>query len=190
MHTMSFDDLGKLPQGPVARILSQNNVRLQTTLTTPAGAPAARVLEALHSQHATLDMLQLLAHALPAREATWWACLAAREMGAVTASVTAAEAWVRQPGFESRLAARTALEAVATDDDTGFCAMAACFADGTMGPGALDDHAAPPGAVGAAVYGMVLIAVYADPAQTPTRQLDFLTRGLNIARGGSGQSEP
>lgn len=190
MNSISFDDLTKLPQGPVARVLSQSNVKLQTTLTTPAGAPAAQVLESLYRQDAPLDMLQVLAHALPARQATWWACLAAREMGATTAAVTAAEAWVRQPGFETRLAAREALETVKTDDDTGFCAMAACFADGTMGPGALDDHAAPPGSVGAAVYGMLLIAIYADPAQTPRRQADFLVCGLNIARGGSGKSEP
>ncbi|WP_299963770.1 hypothetical protein [uncultured Roseobacter sp.] len=185
-----MDDLSKLPRGPLARILTRNGVTLQTALDAPAGAPASAVLEELTEKRATLDMLQLLAHALPAREATWWACLAARQMGAQSTAVSAAEAWVRQPGFDTRLAARAALDAARPDDDTAFCALAACFADGTMGPGELDDHPAPPGAVGAAVYGMLLIAIYANETDAEARTGLFLTRGLDIARGGNGQREP
>lgn len=190
MSEDSFDDLRKLPGGPAARILTQNSVTLQTQLDAPAGASAAQILAELHSKAAELDMLQVLAHTLPPREATWWACLAAREMGAATPSVSAAEGWVRQPGFDTRLAAREALDAAKPDDDTVFCAMAACFADGTMGPGEYDDYPAPPGAVGAAVYGILLIAIFADETAAEQRRSGFLEAGLNIARGGNGQSEP
>lgn len=190
MFDPSFDDLCKLSQGPAGRVLAQHNVRLQTELESPAGAPAAAILEEFHRKGAELDMMQVLAHTLPPREATWWACLAAREMGAETRAVAVAEAWVRQPGFETRLAAREALDSAKQDDDTAFCAMAACFADGTMGPGEFDDHQAPPGAVGAAVYGMLLIALFADETAVATRGSLFLKCGLDIARGGNGQSEP
>ncbi|WP_299772574.1 hypothetical protein [uncultured Tateyamaria sp.] len=185
-----FDDLCKLSAGPVARVLTQHNVTLQTKLDAPAGATAAAILEELHGKGAQLDMMQVLAHTLPPREAAWWACLAAREMGAETRAVSVAEGWVRQPGFDTRLAAREALDSAKQDDDTAFCAMAACFADGTMGPGEFDDHPAPPGAVGAAVYGMLLIALFADETAVATRGSLFLKRGLDIARGGNGQIEP
>lgn len=190
MSDISFDDLRKLPDGPVARILTRNNVTLQTALEAPAGASAAQVLEELQGKAASLDLLQVLAHTLPPREATWWACLAAREMGADTNAVRAAEGWVRQPGFDTRLATREALDAATQQDDTVFCAMAACFADGTMGPGEYDDYPAPPGAVGAAVYGVLLIALFADDTLTAHRSRLFLECGLDIARGGNGQTEP
>jgi hypothetical protein len=184
---MTFDDLVKIPPAPAGRILSQNNVKLETKLDSPASASIPQVLSELAEKAAPTDMMHLIAHALPPREATWWACLAAREMGAVTASVKAAEAWVRQPGLETRIAAREALDTAKQDDDTFFCAMAACFADGTMGPGEYDDFDAPPGGVGEAVYGMVVIALFADEDAIEARQKTLLERGLNIARGGNGQ---
>ena len=109
---MRFDDLVKLPAAPAARILAQNNVTLLTELEAPVSAPLNAVLSELAGKEARLDMMQLIAHSLPVREATWWACLAARDllMGAVTSSVKAAEAWVRQPGLETRIAAREALD--------------------------------------------------------------------------------
>ena len=185
---MSFDDLVKLPASPAARYLVQNNVKLETELSAPPSASAAVILAELAEKDAPLDMLQLIAHALPAREAAWWACLAAREIGQATVAVRAAEAWVRQPGLETRVATREALDRVKPDDDTVFCAMAACFADGTMGPGEYDDYPAPPGAVGMAVHGMMLIAIFADETQVEARTKTLLARGLDIARGGNGQN--
>ncbi len=182
-----FEDLVKLPPGPAARVLSKNNVTLQTPLDALPSASVAQVLNELKSKAASMDMMQLLAHALPAREATWWACLAARDMGVDTRAVKAAEAWVRNPGFHTRLAAREALDTAKPDDDTSLCALAACFADGTMGPGEFDDYPAPPGAVGASVYGFLLIVLFADEAKVDQRGPILLERGLDIARGGNGQ---
>ncbi len=185
-----FEDLVKLPPGPAARIMSNNNVKLQTPLGALPSASVAEVLAELETKDASMDMMQLLAHALPAREATWWACLAARDMGVETRATKAAEAWVRSPGFDTRLAAREALDTAKPDDDTIFCAMAACFSDGTMGPGTFDDYPAPPGAVGASVYGFLLIVLFADQALVARRGPILLERGLDIARGGNGQIAP
>lgn len=182
-----FDDLIKLNPGPAARVLSQAQVKLQTPLEGAASATAQEVLAELHAKAAQMDMMQVLAHTLPAREATWWACLAARDLGPPTKAVRAAEAWVRQPGFDTRLAAREALDAAPQDDDTMFCAMAASFADGTMGPGEFNDYAAPPGAVGTAVFSLLLIVLFADEAAVEARGALLLARGLDIARGGNGQ---
>lgn len=195
MIDLRFDALRKLSQEPAAKILAQANVVLQIPLTTPASAPSAQVLQALDAQNALIDMLQLLAHALPAREATWWACMSARDHitqqnGKLTPSIKAAEAWVLQPGEDTRTTARAALDSASNEDETVLCAMAASFADGTLGPGENEDYAAPPGAVGGAVFGMALIALFDDATDPDTHGPILLERALNIARGGNGQVTP
>ncbi|MEL6196534.1 MAG: hypothetical protein AAFT19_01680, partial [Pseudomonadota bacterium] len=159
-----FGALKKLPDEPAAKILARANAVLQTPLEAPASAPVGEVLAELDAKGALLDMLQLLAHALPPRQATWWACLSARDLlpaGAkIPSPITTAEAWVFQPSQETRLAAREALDTARNGDDTVLCAMAAAFADGTLGPGELEDYDAPPGAVGAAAFGMALKALF------------------------------
>ena len=184
-----FEGLRKLSTDPAAKILAAAGVKLQTPLEAPASAGVPRVLAELAGKGARLDMLQLLAHALPAREATWWACLSARDLcagGRPSAAVAAAEAWVMRPGPETRARAREALDA-AGDDDAGLCAMAACFADGTLGPGELDDYAAPAGAVGGAVFGMALLSLFDEAADPDRRGAWLLDRALDLARGGAGQ---
>jgi hypothetical protein len=162
----------------------------QTPIDAPARASVAEVLAEFEAKGALIDMLLLLAHALPPREATWWACLAARDIllegAAPTASLKAAEAWVFRPGIETRAQAREAFDAAGNEDDTFFCAMAASFADGTLGPGELDDYDAPPGAVGGAVFGMVLTSLFDDEDQVEARGPLLLARALDIARGGNG----
>src|SRR5262245_43444613 len=53
--------------------------------------------------------VQVLAHALPAREAVWWACQCAKSAGASPA-IQAAERWVVAQTDETRRAAFTAAE--------------------------------------------------------------------------------
>lgn len=188
-----YRDLKKLPGVPAAKILAQGNVVLQSRIDAPANASIAEVLAELETKGALVDMLQLLAHSLPAREATWWACLSARDIvpeGAVIpASLKAAETWVFQPGVENRTRAREALDTAGNHDETFLCAMAASFADGTLGPGELDDYQAPPGAVGAAVFGMTLTSLFHDENKVESRGALLLARGLDIARGGSGKAD-
>ncbi|WP_370049236.1 MULTISPECIES: DUF6931 family protein [Salipiger] len=189
-HTDRFTGLRKLPDAPTARILATGNAVLQTPLDLPASASVPETLAALETEGALIDMLQVLAHALPPREATWLACLAARgtvpEGAAMPAPLRAAEAWVFKPGPETRAAARAALDAAGNEDDTALCAMAASMADGTLGPGELEDYAAPPGAVGGAAFGMLLTALFHDEDKVETRGPELLARALDIARGGNG----
>ena len=139
MTSARFDDLKKLPANPAARIIAHNNIVLQTQVTAPASATVAELLSELHEIGAVIDMLQLLAHALPPREATWWACLSARDLlpdgsDRLTPSIKAAEDWVLRPGEETRTLRAGRLDSAPNDDDTVFCAMAATFADGTLAP--------------------------------------------------------
>ncbi|MFK7943556.1 MAG: hypothetical protein AB8B85_11675 [Paracoccaceae bacterium] len=189
-----FEGLKKLPDTPVAKLLAEGNALLQTKLDLPASASAPEVLAELHEKGALMDMLMVLAHSLPVREATWWACLAARdtvpaEAKAQPGPLAAAEAWVFQPNEETRLAAREALDTAKNEDETVLCAMAASFADGTLGPGELDDYEAPKGAVGAAAYGMALISLFQEEDRVDAQGKILLARALDIARGGNGRTE-
>lgn len=189
-HTDRFAGLRKLPEAPAAKLLAAGNAVLQTPLDLPASATVPEMLAALEAKAALLDMLLLLCHALPPREATWFACLAARETvpegTSMPAPLRAAEAWVFKPGTETRAAARAALDAAGNEDETALCAMAASMADGTLGPGELEDYAAPSGAVGGAAFGMALTALYHDDDKVEQRGPELLARALDIARGGNG----
>lgn len=189
-----FEALRKLPDEPAAKLLARGNAKLQTTLDAPASASVAEVLSELDAKGALIDMLKLLAYTLPPRETTWWACLSARDILSADASalpppLKAAEDWVLQPSEETRAGARAALDSAPNDDKTVLCAMAASFADGTLGPGELDDYDAPPGAVGGAVFGITLTALFHDEDQVEVRGQWLLERALDIARGGNGQVE-
>jgi hypothetical protein len=187
-----FENLKKIPPEPAARMLAMANTKLQTPISAPASAPVDVVLTELEQKAAQIDILRLLAVALPPREATWWACLAARdligeEVKTVPIPLACAERWVFKPTEENRIAARDAFETAEMDDDTTFCAMAALYADGTLGPGDMNDTPAPPNGVGAAVLAMNMIAAKAR-ADTFKTYVDILIdRGLDIARGGNGR---
>jgi hypothetical protein len=190
-----FEYLKKIPPDPAAKQLAQANTKLQTKLAAPASASVVQVLTELEEKGQKIDMLRLLSVCLPPREATWWACLAARDLigedaKTVPPPLAAAERWVFKPNQENRQGARDAFEAAEQDDDTVYCAMAAVYADGTLGPsGVLANSPAPPNGVSAAAFAMNLIAMRAN---TPRMQvyLDILIdRALDIARGGNGKVE-
>jgi hypothetical protein len=173
-------------------MLAMANTKLQTPISAPASAPVDVVFGELEQKAAQIDIMRLLSVALPPREATWWACLAARDLigedaKTVPVPLACAERWVFKPTEENRIAARDAFETAEMDDDTTFCAMAALYADGTLGPGDMNETPAPSNGVAAAVLAMNMIAARAR-ADTFKTYVDILIdRGLDIARGGNGR---
>ena len=190
-----FGDLKKIPDEPAAKIMARGKVVLQTKIDAPASASVGDVLAELEAKGELIDMLHLIAHALPPREATWWACLSGRDIvpegtKVMPPPLKAAEDWVFKPNDETRTRAREALDTADNEDDTMLCAMAATFADGTLGPGELEDYEAPPGAVGGAAFGMALTALFDDDDLVEMRGPWLLERALDIARGGNGTVDP
>lgn len=188
-----FADLKKVAKEPAARMLALANTKLKTKSKGPASAGVSDLLTELAAANAYIDMLRLLSVALPPRERTWWACLAGRDVlgpvpDKIPPTLTAAENWVRKPSDQARIALRAALETVDVDDDTALCATAAVFADGTLGPGDLSHHPAPPGAAQAAVFGMNLMAIGKGGGDFSAEANRLIDRGLDIARGGNGSS--
>ncbi|MBC7156730.1 MAG: hypothetical protein H5U20_04345 [Rhodobacteraceae bacterium] len=194
--TTRFDDLKKIPPEPAARMLARTGLKLTTPLKAPASAPVGAVLAELEAAGAAFDMLLMLAVALPAREAVWWGCLAARDRTGpvrgrdVPPPLAAAETWVFKPSDETRAAAKTAMEGAEPDDDTVYCAMAALYADGTLGPGDAAEFPAPPAGVASAVHTLNMLSVQANKARFAEHARLLIDRGLDIARGGNGNVAP
>lgn len=189
MDALNYDDLRKIPPQPAARMLAAAGAKLSTRLSAPASASVSTVLAELAGKQALFDMLYLMAVVLPGREAVWWACLAGRDLvpeGQNTPSLAAAESWVFKPDDANRAAAQRAMEAADPDDETVYCALAAVYADGRMGTGALADQPAPPAAVPAAVLTMNLKALDHVGQGAAAHGWTLLARALDIARGGNG----
>jgi hypothetical protein len=188
-----FENLKKIPPEPAARMLALQNMKLQTKLDAPASASVQAVLEELEGKAAKFDILRVLAVALPPREATWWACLAGHDLigpepKVVPPPLASAERWVFKPTEENRIAARDAFETADMDDNTTFCAMAALYADGTLGPGDMNDTPAPPNGVSAAVFAMNLLSMNMNVETMDVHIETLIDRGLDIARGGNGRA--
>jgi hypothetical protein len=183
-----FQGLKKLPDQPVNDILARHRARLKLPDGIDGSAPPARVLAALDAAGRKLELLRLLAHVLPRREATWWACLAGRDIAPADApwpTLTAAEAWVFKPGEATRDALARVLQATDPDDDTTCVALAALHA---LPDGALEE-ASMPGLTPAMVEMQVMKSLLAvsEPEAQATRQAVLIERGLDIARGGNGR---
>jgi len=188
-----FLNLTKIPQQPAARLLSMANAELETELTSPASAAVETVLEELEQKGALIDMLRLLSVALPARERVWWSCLAARdtlpEGSKLPPPLAAAEAWVFKPTEENRAVAHHAVQHASMKDDTKHCAVAVQFHDGTLGPGDLSQHAAPPGGAEVSAFAMNVVAIGRSGKTLEVAAGLLIDRALDIARGGSGRVE-
>ena len=188
-----FSGLTKIPKQPAARLLSLANAELETELAAPASAAVEVVLEELEQKGALIDMLRLLSVALPARERVWWSCLAARDTlkdgGKLPPPLAAAEAWVFKPTEENRAVAHHAVQHASMKDDTKHCAVAVQFHDGTLGPGDLAQHPAPPGGSEVSAFAMNVVAIGRSGKTLEVAARLLIDRALDIARGGSGRVE-
>jgi len=186
-----YAGLTKLPREPAAKLLALANAKLKTPLEAPASASLEVVLAELEKKGSFVDMLRMLSVALPPRERVWWACLAARDILPADAPppppLKAAEDWVFKPIEKNRAAARTSIDLAEVEDDTVHCATAVQFADGTLGPGEMAEHPAPPGAAETCAFAMNVIALGRRETDFEDYAEHLIDRALDIARGGSGR---
>jgi hypothetical protein len=135
------------------------------------------------------DAVRFLAHALPKREAVWWAWMSARRSAGenpkspIKASLEATERWIAQPSDENRRAAKAAAEAAQLSTAAGCAGLAAFFSGDTLGPA--DLPAVPPGPylTAKAVAGAVNMAAMAgEPKQAPEKFKSYVAQGLDVAK--------
>jgi hypothetical protein len=145
------------------------------------------VLEALREGEQPVDALGLLAHALPAREAVWWAWSCIRDsVGAeappeLLASIEATGRWIKEPTDENRRAAFEAAQAADMTTAVGCVGAAAFFCGDTLGPA--DQEAVPPEEYMAAkaIVGSLLLAASEEPDEMFSRMDEYMERGLEVA---------
>jgi len=166
-----------------------------TALQNVAAVPDA--LNQLEAAGFLLEASRLTAHALPKREAVWWACMCASHTAPPDLPETdrqareTAEHWVRQQTDALRRAAMQQAEAGGFASPEAWAAVAAFWSGDSMAPEGQPAVPPAPHLTGTAVAGAVaLAAVRGDPVRQPKRLKHFLESARNIAAGGPGRLPP
>jgi hypothetical protein len=135
------------------------------------------------------DAIRFLAHALPKREAVWWAACCADDVlvdsnEADVAALAAARAWVVDASEENRVAAGTAADRTKLNTAAGMTAQSAFWSGGSLAPA--DMPVVPPdqSMTASGVAGAVLMASVADDSQDPIDMFRrFVQYGTEVANG-------
>ena len=160
-------------------------------------AEAAGGVERLAAAGRMPDALRLVAHALPKREAVWWACMCARAVPEAAPNpldaqaLAAAELWVRRPDEASRRAAMVAAQASGCRGPEAWAAVGAFWSGGSMAPEGQPEVPPADNLTGVAIAGaIILAAMRSRPERGPERLSRFLAAARDIAAGGAGRLSP
>jgi hypothetical protein len=136
------------------------------------------------------DGVRLLAHALPKREAVWWACQCARSVAGEypppdsEAAVQAAETWAADPNDANRRAAYEAAKITGVGTPAGCAGLGAFFSGGSLGPADLPAIPPDPLLTAQMVVNTVLLAgIASEPVKALQRYDQFLRQGIQLAVG-------
>jgi len=149
-----------------------------TKLLTEEMTPAAFV-RALLDNKQYVPAIDFMAHALPAREAVWWACLAIQHSsgdalaGPEKEACRAAVRWVLKPTQENRVMARAPGEAAGPATAAGAAAVGASI-------GGIPGSYTTAKAVSNSVK---LSSIKSEPARIADTQRLLIELGLGIAEG-------
>ncbi len=152
-------------------------------------------LNQLIAQQLYPDAVRFLAHALPKREATWWACLCARNglndktPAIEVKAIELAEAWVYKPTEDNRLVTLPAAEATAYKNAASWAAISAFWSGDNISP--VPQAVIPPDEklyAKAVVGAVILAATQGEASKVSDNYQLFLQQGINIASGGDGRA--
>lgn len=147
-------------------------------LLTPEMSPA-EFAGVLQNSKQFVAGIEFMAHALPAREAVWWACLAIEHAlgeslaGANKEACRAAVQWVLKPTEENRIAARAPAELAGPASPAGAAALAASL--GTA-PSAFP-------APRAVCNSVKLCSIRSNPARIADTQRLYVDLAIEIGQG-------
>lgn len=155
-------------------------------------SPEAQPLDFLNllvTQKLFPDAVRFLAHALPKREAVWWAWVCAKRSAGsnppplVQAALAATEKWIAQPTEDNRRAAMAAAKEAGFGVAAGCAGLAAFFSGPSLAPP--DAHPVPPGEylTAKAVAGAVIFAAVAtEPEKAPEKFRGFISQGVDVSK--------
>jgi len=185
-----------------SKLLSKNLADLVHLLflTEPAASVVAAAadpvaaLAALEAAGLLTEAARLAAHALPRREAVWWACMCARHTAkspmppADLRALEASEAWVfRGEDSVRRRAFEHAQEANFSSPEA-WAGVAAFWSGESMAPAGQATVPPAPHLAGTAVAGSVTLSAVRDPPdRRAARLVRFLASARDIGTGGTGR---
>lgn len=183
------DDLG--------RVLPHLQLDDQGRSALAAAGDSLGALDRLEQAGLLVEATRLIAHALPAREAVWWACACSRHTAASGTDPSAeakvreaAEEWVRKPTDELRRAAMKQAEAMGFGSAEAWAAVGAFWSGDSMAPPEAPKVPPQPHFTGLAVAGSIALAAARGPAvRRDDRLRRFLVSAKDIAAGGAGRLE-
>ena len=180
----------KLLSPTAAEILARYTPADEARAVLVEGASPQAFVAALTTAGRHLDALPFWAHALPGREAVWWACLCLAEAPgpapkpAAAEAIAAARNWVREPDDAKRRECYRAGAAAGLDQAGGLVASAVYFTGGSIAPPELPE-VAPAEHVAGDLLGaaVTLAAVKFQPERAAQTVERFLALGLEVAKG-------
>ena len=181
--------------GELSRVLPHLQLDGEAMAALSGCGDALEALARLEQTGLLIEATRLVAHAMPAREAVWWACACSRHTapsGANPAAETtvrdAAEEWVRRPTDEHRRAAMKQAETTGFGSPEAWAAVAAFWSGDSMAPPGAPKVPPQPHFTGLAVAGAVALAAARGPATRREARLQrFLAAAKDIAAGGVGR---
>lgn len=189
--------LAKLTIGDLATLRAHLALGPEATAVTEPCTQVPDALERLEAAGFLTEATRLVAHALPKREAVWWACMCASHTApadlpvADRAAREAAEDWVRQQTDKSRRLAWDRAQASGCVSPEAWAAVAAFWSGDSMSPEGQPAVPPAPHLAGTAAAGAVALAsVRGDVTRREARLRRFLESGRNIAAGGPGRLPP
>jgi hypothetical protein len=157
-------------------------------------AEVPEALERLEQAGFLTEAMRLVAHALPKREAVWWACMcvshtAPPDLPSIDrAAREAAEEWVRQQTDKTRRVAFDHAQAGGCRSPEAWAAIAAFWSGDSMSPEGQPAVPPAPHLAGTAAAGAAALAsVRGDVTRREARLRRFLESGRNVAAGGPGR---
>lgn len=165
---------------------------------SPAGLAAltiathpARFIEGLAASGDARDAVVALAMMLPARQAVWWACLAARLLPdpseADGAAIAAAERWVQGASVADAEQAGTIAQGGDLSRAPAWVAMAAFWAGPSLAPRGQQPVAPAPHLSGVATRTVLLLLGLEPALEGRVILADWLPIGLALMNGGDGR---
>ena len=184
-------------RGELARALPHLELDPQGKALLEKCRTSPEALGVLEQAGLLLEATRLVAHALPAREAVWWACACSRHTagsGADRAAENkvrdAAEEWVRRQTDDHRRSAMREAEEAGFGSAEAWAAVAAFWSGDSMAPPEAPKVPPQPHFTGLAVAGSVALAAARGQAtRRDARLRRFLVSAKDIAMGGAGRIE-
>lgn len=184
----------KITTNLASDVVEQYELNKEVKLLLTENQTPAKFLKVLIDEGHYQDAITFLAHAMPVREAVWWACVCSRyfaEDGDVKyqLALKAAETWVYESTEENRRVAEKYAKEGEYATPASWAAAAAFWSGGSITKEGDPVMEPAPNLYAHAVTGAVVMAAgWKEPSadDLEDRFKKYLQHGISIANGGNG----